>query len=395
MTGAIDEKLVGKRVAPAPRPTAAGTLSPFMRRFAATNVPFEIIAHDGSTQRFGTGTPSFSIFVRNARGAKALASIDEGVIAEAYLAGAIDIEGDMLRPFELRKSMGDLHPLASAWRFLHPLLFGQVATNKTAIATHYDIDPEFFLSFFDPAVPCYTQGVFASPDEGLDVATFRKFDWCIKTCGFKPGDRFLEIGPGWGAFGEHGAKHGLKMTGITNSPYSKNYLDAKAKRIGADWDIVLTDFLEYQPKERFDGIVIMGVIEHLPDYAKVLDRFQRFVKPGGSIFLDGSAATKKYELSSFMVKYIYPGNHSFLVLHDFLDKVAKTPMKVMELHNDTESYFHTFRHWATNFDRNKEAVIRRFGDHNFRRFRLYLWGSAYEFLSGSLDCYRMVLRTPK
>lgn len=38
------------------------------------------------------------------------------------------------------------------------------------------------------------------------------------------------------------------------------------------------------------------------------------------IFLDGSACTKKYELSSYMVKYIYGGNHSFLVLHDFLEK---------------------------------------------------------------------------
>ena len=33
-------------------------------------------------------------------------SIDEGRIGDAYLAGDIDIEGDMLAPFELRGSMG-------------------------------------------------------------------------------------------------------------------------------------------------------------------------------------------------------------------------------------------------------------------------------------------------
>ena len=223
----------------------------------------------------------------------------------------------------------------------------------------------------------------------------RKFDYVMNACGLKPGDRFLEVGPGWGAFGAHAAKHGVKMTGITNSAFSKDFLDKKAQRIGADWDIVLTDVLEYEPKQRFDAIVMMGVIEHLPDYAKVLERFLRFVKPGGTVFLDGSAATKKYELSSFMVKYIYPGNHSFLVLHDFLDKVAKTPFKIVEIHNDRDSYFYTFRQWATNFDRNRDEVVRRFGEHNFRRFRLYLWGSAYEFLSGSLDCYRIVMRSPQ
>ena len=116
------------------------------------------------------------------------------------------------------------------------------------------------------------------------------------------------------------------------------------------------------------------------------------IKPGGRIFLDGSACTKKYELSSYMVKYIYGGNHSFLVLHDFLDKLAKTPLEVLEIQNDRHSYFLTFVQWARNFDANKEKIVERFGDFNFRRFRLYLWGAAYEFLSRNTDCYRMIIR---
>ena len=39
-------------------------------------------------------------------------------------------------------------------------------------------------------------------------------------------------------------------------------------------------------------------------------------------------------------------------------------------------------------------MIARFGEFNYRRFRLYLWGAAYEFLSGSLDCYRMIIEYP-
>ena len=62
------------------------------------------------------------------------------------------------------------------------------------------------------------------------------------------------------------------------------------------------------------------------------------------------ACTRKYELSSFMVKYIYPGNHSFLVLHDFLEKLARTPLCVLEILNDRYSYFLTFQQWARNFD---------------------------------------------
>jgi cyclopropane-fatty-acyl-phospholipid synthase len=77
------------------------------------------------------------------------------------------LTADMLRPFELRQSMGDLHPLMTAWRFLQPLLMGQVRTNKAAITSHYDVDPEFFLSFLDTKTPCYTQGIYSSAAEPL------------------------------------------------------------------------------------------------------------------------------------------------------------------------------------------------------------------------------------
>ena len=50
---------------------------------------------------------------------------------------------------------------------------------------------------------------------------------------------------------------------------------------------------------------------------------------------------------------------------------------------------------ARNFDSNRELVIDRFGDFDYRRFRLYLWGAAYEFLSRSLDCYRMIIHYPR
>ena len=117
--------------------------------------------------------------------------------------------------------------------------------------------------------------------------------------------------------------------------------------------------------------------------------------PGGLVFLDGSAWIKKYELSTFMVRHIYPGNHSFLVLDDLLNKLAKTEFELMEAHNDRWSYFLTFKQWALNLESNKDFIQRSFGDFEFRKFRLYLWGAAYEFLARNLDCYRLTLYKPK
>ena len=378
----------------APAAAQSSPLGRFASHFGKTSVPFEVTMPDGRAQRFGEGAPSFHVTLKNERALAAIRSIDEGKIGDAYLAGDIDIEGDMLRPFELRGAMKDFHLLVEAWRFIQPLIFGQVHTNRQAITAHYDIDPKFFLSFLDPITPCYTQGVYKSDDETLDKATLRKFDYCFERLGLKAGDRMLEIGPGWGAWMEYASKRGVKCTGISISKVSIDYLNGRAKELGHDWELIDADLLKFNPGARYDAIVIMGVIEHLPDYLRVLKKFEMLIKPGGRIFLDGSACTKKYELSSYMVKYIYGGNHSFLVLADFLDKLAKTPLEVLEIFNDRHSYFLTFQQWARNFDANRDFVVKEFGEFNYRRFRLYLWGAAYEFLSRSLDCYRMILKAP-
>jgi cyclopropane-fatty-acyl-phospholipid synthase len=365
------------------------------RQFEKSSTPFEIVFPDGASHTFGRGMPKFHVTLVNDRGVKAMASLDEGRFAEAYLDGCIDLSGDMLMPFALRAQMTDVHPATTAWRFIQPLLFGQVKTNRSAIAAHYDMEPSFFLSFLDPEVRCYTQGVYENSSESLAVATRRKFDAVIEQCKLKSGDRFLEIGPGWGGFAEHAHRRGLKMTGLTISKVSVDYITEISKRVGADWEIVFSDLLEYTTDRKFDAIVIMGVIEHLPNYEAVLNKFVSLLKPGGYIFLDGSAATKKYELSSFMVRYVYGGNHSFLVLHDLLDKLAKTPLKLVDCYNDRHSYFLTFQQWARNWEKNKDFIVSKFGDFHFRRFQLYLWGAAYEFLSRRLDCYRLVLHYPE
>lgn len=381
--------------APVPDPNPTPTrLGRFGRRFAAPAVTFSVCLPDGERMQFGTGAPRFHVALKNRRALRACSTADEGRFADAYVDGDIDIDGDMTAPFELRQAMGDVHPVVAVWRFLEPRLFGQTRTNRRVIAAHYDLDPEFFLSFLDPALPSYTQGLFADPDESLAAATTRKFDYCFEKCELTAGDHILEIGPGWGAWLEYATRRGVRCTGLSNSRVSVDYLTRRAHLLGMDWELVLGDLLDYCPERRYDAIVMMGVIEHLPQYARVLERFHALVRPGGCIFVDGSASTRKYQLSTFMVKYIFPGNHSFWVLHDFLEKLARSPLEMLEVCNDRINYFRTFRIWAANLEKNRDFVIDRFSEFDYRRFRLYLWAATYEFESRSLDCYRMILRAP-
>ena len=144
---------------------------------------------DGGVRTVGDGEPVFRATLRNDRAVKAVRSLDEGNLAEAYMRGDIDLDGDMLQPFALRASLDDRHLLTSAWRFLQPLLFGQVYTNKQAIKSHYDADQRLFLSFLDENQPAYSQGVYESDDESLATALERKFNYAVDRCELGPGKR--------------------------------------------------------------------------------------------------------------------------------------------------------------------------------------------------------------
>ena len=387
-------KLSADRATDAPKPAKKTMLGRFAAQYADGNVPFEVALPDGTVQHFGRGTSTFRLTIKNKAGMRAVSSLDEGRMGDAYMNGDIELDGDMMKPFELRATMKDFHLVTEAWRYIQPFLFGQVHTNKQAITAHYDLPPEFFLSFLDPKTPCYTQGVYESDSETLDVATTRKFDYAFDKLKLKPGDHILEVGPGWGAWFEYASKRGIKCTGISISQMSVDFLNARSKELGYDWELIFSDLFEYETDRKYDAVVIMGVIEHLPDYKRVMEKFQSLLKPGGRVFLDGSASNKKYELSSFMVKYIYAGNHSFLVLPDLLDKVAKTKMQVEEVFNDSRSYMLTCAQWGRNLDKNRENILKHVGEFDFRRFRLYLWGAAAEFKLRNMFCYRLVLRLP-
>jgi cyclopropane-fatty-acyl-phospholipid synthase len=65
-----------------------------------------------------------------------------------------------------------------------------------------------------------------------------------------------------------------------------------------------------------------------------------------------------------------------------------------EVMNDRWSYSLTFKQWALNLEANKDYVQRTFGDFEFRKFRLFLWGGVYEFLARNRDCYRLSIYKP-
>ena len=356
-------------------------------------IPFEIRLWGGHSYVFGKGNPAVRVLVKDNDGLLALSKFDELGICEAYMAGSLDVVGDMLGFVSLRNVLSDSHPLHRLWRRIAPLFIGRVQTDRQAIASHYDFDNEFYLSFMDVS-RCYSQAVFARDDESLESAQRRKLDFALDACKVNPGDRVLDVGGGWGAFTEHAGRRGIEVTSLTISRQSEAYLKDLIQRQHLPCKVLNHDFMEYTSEEPYDAIVILGVMEHLPDYAAVLRQFQRLLKPGARVYLDASAFREKYSKPTYISRYIFPGDHSYFCLHAFLTAVAKTPLELLTVHNDRYNYYLTCKAWAENLESARDEIIKRWGDMLYRRFRLYLWGSAYAFLSRGMDAYRVVLEQP-
>ena len=356
-------------------------------------IPLEIRLWGGYTYRFGEEEPTVKVLVKDRKGLEALRRLDELRICEAYMNGSLDVMGDMMGFVSLRRMLSDSHPLSYLWQRIAPWFIGRIPTDQRAIAAHYDFANEFYLQFLDPT-RCYSQAVFERDDEALETAQRRKLDFAIDACRLKPGDRVLDVGGGWGSFTEYAGQRGIQVTSLTISRQSEAFLADLIQRRQLPCRVVNQDFLAHSPPEPYDAMVILGVMEHLPDYPAVLRQFQRLLKPGGRIYLDASAFREKYAKPTFIARYIFPADHAYFCLHEFLTAAAKTPMDVLAVHNDRHSYFLTCKAWAENLEAARDDIIRRWGEALYRRFRLYLWGSAYAFLSHGMEAFRVVLERP-
>lgn len=357
-------------------------------------IPFSLKDPGGNERVFGGEEPRFSLHLKNQQAISALSTMDQEVIAKAYLLGDIDVEGDFISVLSLRSLFSDRKGFNFFWRLIQPFLFGQVKSDKKWISQHYDLEEEFFQLFLDKRHRAYSQAIFASDDEPLEDAETRKFQFVLDAVGAKPGNHILEIGSGWGSFVEFAGQKGIKVTSLTISERSRQFVQQIIDGQNLPCEVLLEHFLQFNPRTKFDAIVNCGVTEHLPDYKASLRQYQKLLKPGGFLYLDASADRVRNSHGNFMNKFVFEGNGHLMVLHEYLEEVAKTPFLIRGVWDDTHNYYLTCREWAKRLDQNRGFIEQKWGKALHRTFQLYLWGSAQGFLLGSIQAYRVVLQIP-
>lgn len=360
-------------------------------------LPFEIAFPDGSEfVHGGPDKPACRFDLTTPAGVDAYTSFDELRLGEAYLNGDIDVAYGFDAAFRLRPMFSDRHPWLSLWRFVRPVLVGQSRQNLELIPDHYDESPDFYTSFLDERYLLYSQAVFEHPENSLEEAAENKLHYVASACKLSDRTHVLDVGSGWGSLARRAVQADSRVTMLTVSPEQAHYLsEVLVCKHPEHLNVTLQDFFRYRSETRYDAVTFLGSMEHLPDYRKVARRLSALLKPGGFAYMDFSAIKQKHAISSFTYRHVFKGNGTPVFLPELLEAMTRQGFDVLELINDSDNYHLTTRAWAMRLENRRCELVSRFGEAQYRLFRLYLWATAYSLgVDRSLDAYRVVFRKP-
>jgi cyclopropane-fatty-acyl-phospholipid synthase len=360
---------------------------------STVDVSFRMHMPTGAVEVQGTGQPAFDLYLKNERGLKAFRSMHELTIAEAYVRGDIEIEGDAIKAMWLRDTLSDRNLWLKFWRRASAVVYGRERLNPGWIQKHYDTKNVQTFAL-DRDYYAYTPGIYLNDDETLEQSSQRKYEFAWEQLGLQPGMELLEIGCGWGGMTRFCASRGVKVTAITLSHDQLGW----TKKIIADnkYDnaqAIYQDFFTFQPGRRFDAISCMGVIEDLSDYPKVMTRYAELLKPGARAYLDFAAGKVPVATSSFITKYVWPGTFRMVYMPELMEAIDKSAIQLQAVWNDRHNYYLWARNGAQRWVENREQVIAQTSEEIYRLFHLLFLGTAGVMSSPRQDvtAYRMLL----
>jgi cyclopropane-fatty-acyl-phospholipid synthase len=343
-------------------------------------------------------------------------------LAEAYVYGDCDIEGDIEALVAVGEHLRRLSPslreklnLARALRALPdrgPERRGRqaarlrgrkhsLARDRQAIAYHYDVSNDFYALFLDQRL-IYSCAYFADPQEDLDAAQERKLDYVCRKLRLRPGDRLLDIGCGWGGLMIHAAqRYGAEVVGVTLSQPQAELAARRLAEAGlaGRCRVELLDYRQLDQPAGFDKLVSIGMAEHvgadhLPEY---FGKAWELLRPGG-VFLNHGiadhASRPPAEARGYMGTYVFPDGE-LPPLHAVLRAAEEAQFEVRDAESLREHYALTLRHWVRRLEAHRQEALRCVDESTYRTWRLYMAGSAGWFARGYLGVFQVLLVKPE
>jgi len=360
--------------------------------------------------RAGSAAAAVRLKLHDSRMLLTLARGEIGVLADAYVRGKLDIEGRLQDVMGVAAelvgdpvSLGKRTPLPGWLNDLRSRLRHRLHRDAAAVQSHYDLCDEFFALWLDPR-RVYSCAYYRSPELSLAEAQEAKLAHVCAKLQLQKGQRFLDVGAGWGALlfwaAEH---HDVQALGITLSKRQHEHVSRliESRGLRGRVEIRLMDYRDLPDSERFDRIASIGMFEHvgheqLPRY---FAKLARLLQPGGLMLNHGITAggTGNRELGGgigdYIETHIFPGGELSHVSH-VCASLARGGLELLDAENLRPHYARTLWDWSEALEQRLEPAKALIDEERVRAYRMYLAGSAMSFERGWLSLYQLLVSRP-
>lgn len=344
-----------------------------------------------------------------------------GALAEDYVEGKLQIEGAMRDVMRAVTKLLPGNPVESDtgwwfnWLHLAKSMTAHTPTKDAAqVQFHYDVSDAFYALWLDPrrVYSCAYYRDISDASMTLARAQEAKLDHICRKLMLQPGERFLDIGAGWGALLLWAAEHyGVDATGITLSKNQYAHVQQliEQKGLGQRVRIELRDYRDMPEDQPFDKISSVGMFEHVghTNMSSYFEKIMRLLVPGGLVMNHGITAggLENRQLGAgmgdFIEKYIFPGGE-LLHVSAVLEHLARSGLEMVDTENLRPHYARTLWDWSDALEARLDAarqVLAADGgperaEKILRAYRLYLAGSAMSFEQGWISLHQLLATRP-
>ncbi|MEU9801936.1 cyclopropane-fatty-acyl-phospholipid synthase family protein [Streptomyces sp. NPDC051000] len=333
-------------------------------------------------------------------------------LAEAYIVGDLNIEGDLAdglgRAWQSVREHGTTTPGPTGWARAAALAVGlgvagipphapdaararlsgrlhSSTRDRAAISHHYDLSNEFYALLLDPTM-AYSCGYWSRPDDPDYTpadAQYDKLELICRKVGLRADSRLLDVGCGWGSLAVHAARaHKARVTAVTLSRAQRDFVSDRVAREG------LSDLVEVQLRHwrhidggGYDAVSAVEMGEHVGDveYPEFTSLLHGVLRPGGRLLVQQmSRGLDAPGGGAFIETYIAPDMHMRPVGRT-VDLIEDAGFEVRSVEALREHYARTIDAWRRTLEERWVDFESLVGQTTARVWRLYLAGSSLAF----------------
>jgi cyclopropane-fatty-acyl-phospholipid synthase len=341
-----------------------------------------------------------------------------GCIAELYVQRRLEIEGRMRDVMAAAVGLLPASPVDPDARWWQQLVRRARSLSRHTperdaeqVRFHYDVCDDFYALWLDPR-RVYSCAYFRTPEATLAQAQEAKLAHICRKLMLAPGERFLDIGAGWGGLLLWAAEqHGVDATGITLSRNQHAHVQrlVQERGLAGRVRVLLCDYRELDEGRPFDKIASVGMFEHVgqAQMAAYFGKIHRLLRPGGLVLNHGitSGSTGANRLGAgmgeFIGRYIFPGGE-LLHVSQVQRELASAGLEMLDTENLRPHYARTLWAWSDALEARLEEAKRVLqpghgaegAETVLRAYRLYLAGCAMCFEQGWTSLHQLLASRP-